>query len=51
MSQQLALPTVTDEQRRAVATLLAQLVREGIQFSAVSTDCGSDILINFTGGF
>mgnify|MGYP003631372447 FL=1 len=48
---QLALATINDEQRRAVAILLAQLVREGVQFSAVSTDCGNDILINFTGGF
>ena len=40
------LPTVTDEQRRDVAILLAQLLHEGIQFSAVSTDCGSDIRIN-----
>jgi hypothetical protein len=51
MSQQLALATTTDEQRRAVAILLAQFIREGVQFSAVSTDCGSDILIKFTGGF
>jgi hypothetical protein len=48
---QLHHATTTDEQRRAVAILLAQFIREGIQFSAVSTDSGSDILINFTGGF
>jgi hypothetical protein len=47
----LTIPTITDEQRRDAAILIAQLVREGVRFRAVSTDVGNDITITFTGGF
>ncbi len=47
----LTIPTITDEQRRDAAILLSQFVREGIRFTARSTDCGNDITITFTGGF
>jgi len=48
---QLHHAAINDEQRRAVAILLAQFVREGVQFSAVSTDNGNEVIVTFTGGF
>jgi hypothetical protein len=45
------IPTITNEQRRDAAILLAQFVREGVIFRAVSNDCGNDLTITFTGGF
>jgi hypothetical protein len=47
----LSIPTITDEQRRDAATLLAQFVREGVIFRAVTIDSGNEIMITFTGGF
>lgn len=47
----LTIPTITDEQRRDAAILIAQFVREGVRFTATSTDVGNDITIKFTGGF
>jgi hypothetical protein len=47
----LTITTITDEQRRDAAILIAQFVREGVRFTATSTDVGNDITITFTGGF